>query len=541
MKFLERSMFEEKVLRYPAPINDAQKKILSPEALEFVFKLNFLFQANIEKQLLLRHVNQHKINSGGSVKGFSQKTLQLSNDDWVVSDLPQDLLDRRVEITGPVDRKMIINALNSGANVFMADFEDSTSPTWENLINGQVNLYDAVRKQITYTDINKNKNYSLNDNTAVLFVRPRGFHLSENHITINGRPVLGCLVDFGLYFFHNAHELLRRNTGPYFYLPKLENRLEAKLWNNIFVEAQKLLDIPQSTIKATVLIETITAATEMDEILYELKEHSAGLNCGRWDYIFSFIKRFGQGSTAFPELQWPDRNNITMEQPFMRAYTQWLVKTCHKRNVHAIGGMSAFIPVKGDEEKNDAAFRAIQVDKIREVTDGHDGTWVAHPALVGYVKNIFDYYIPEKNQIDNKRDDLTEMPTAELLKITDYPVEEKNIKTNLSIAFHYICSWLLGRGCVPMNNMMEDAATAEISRALIWSWIKNDKVLSNGSVVTKELVSKYLNEIFEENNSSDDTYTVVHVTRNILEKLCLDTEHFHEFLTTLSYESLVAT
>ena len=541
MKFLEHSVFEEKVLQYPAPINDAQKKILSPEALEFVFRLNFLFQANIKKQLLMREVVQHRINSGGSVKGFSQKTLQLSSEDWVVNDLPPDLLDRRVEITGPVDRKMIINALNSGANVFMADFEDSTSPTWENIIEGQVNLYDAVRKQITYTDVKKNKNYSLNDNPAVLFVRPRGFHLSENHITINGIPVLGCLVDFGLYFFHNAHELLQRNTGPYFYLPKLENYLEARLWNNIFVEAQKLLDIPRGTIKATVLVETITAATQMDEILYELKEHSAGLNCGRWDYIFSFIKRFGQGSTVFPGLKWPNRNYITMEQPFMRAYTQWLVKTCHKRNVHAIGGMSAFIPVKGDEEKNDVAFRAVKADKIREAMDGHDGTWVAHPALVGYVKNIFDYYIPEKNQIDNKRDDLAEMPTAELLKITDYPVEEENIKTNLSIAFHYICSWLLGRGCVPINNMMEDAATAEISRALIWSWIKNGRVLSNGSVVTKELVNKYLNEIFEENNSSDDTYTVVHVTRNILEKLCLDTEHFHEFLTTLSYESLVAT
>ena len=412
---MRKKDFKNFTSTYPVLETAEHEHILNDDALQFIYKLVNKFQTKIEKQLALRQTTQDEIDTNAFLTNLSMP--KSISDNWTINKLPADLLDRRVEITGPVNRKMIINALNSGANVFMADFEDSTAPTWNNVINGQVNLYDAVRKQITYYDVNKQKTYTLNDSTAVLFVRPRGFHLYEKHVLINGVPVLGALLDFGLYFFHNAHELCNQKTAPYFYLPKLENYHEAQLWNEIFVEAQNLLNIPQGTIKATVLIETITATFHMDAILYVLKEHSAGLNCGRWDYIFSFIKRFNKVLNSTPNFCWPDRNNITMEQPFMRAYTQALVQTCHKRNAPAIGGMSAFIPVKNDEPKNKSAFKAIHTDKIREVTDGHDGTWVAHPGLVGYVKEIFDYYMNEKNQIYNKRDDFKTPTPHDYLKI----------------------------------------------------------------------------------------------------------------------------
>lgn len=470
-------------------MNEDFASILTYDALQFLAKLHRKFDEERIQLLHRRKIRETEI-SAGKLPDFLPETAHIRNDDsWKVAPIPADLQDRRVEITGPVDRKMIINALNSGAKTFMADFEDATSPTWDNIMNGQINLRDAVDRTIYYRASN-GKEYRLNDKIATLIVRPRGLHLDEKHILIDGKPMSGSFFDFGLYFFHNAKKLIHRGSGPYFYLPKLESHLEARMWNSVFIFAQDELGIPRGTIKATVLIETILASFEMDEILYELKEHAAGLNCGRWDYIFSFIKKFRN----HPEVIFPDRSSVTMTAPFMRAYTQLTIKTCHKRNAHAIGGMAAQIPIKNDPIANEEAMRRVREDKEREVKDGHDGTWVAHPGLVKMVTEIFDRYMPNANQVDNKREDVF-VTATDLLQIPKGDITEQGLRTNINVGIQYIEAWLMGNGCVPINNLMEDAATAEISRAQVWQWVHHPKgILTDGRKVTVEMIEMMIAE-----------------------------------------------
>ena len=466
-------------------------EILTPQALDFLEKLHNHFNEQRIKRLEYRQQLQEELN-GGKRLDFLEETKHIREGKWTIEQLPKDLQDRRVEITGPVDRKMIINALNSGAKGFMADFEDATSPTWGNLMNGQINLKDAIRRTIDF-EAENGKKYALQDETAVLIVRPRGWHLEEMHLTVNGKPMSASLVDFGLYLFHNAKELLSRGTGPYFYLPKVENHLEARLWNDVFIFSQNELGIPQGTIKSTVLIETITAAFEMDEILYELRDHAAGLNCGRWDYIFSYIKKFHQN----PDRILPDRAAVTMEVPFMRSYSLLAIQTCHKRHAMAIGGMAAHIPVKNDDAANKNAFDKVRADKEREANDGHDGTWVAHPGMVVLVKEIFDKAMPTPNQMNKKREDVN-VTAEDLIRLPDGEITEEGLRTNINVGIQYTAAWLSGRGAVPINNLMEDAATAEISRAQVWQWIRYPKgVLSNGQNVTMVLVEGILKEELE--------------------------------------------
>ncbi|MEK6591512.1 MAG: malate synthase A [Pseudomonadota bacterium] len=464
-------------------------EILTPQALAFVAKLSRKFEARRRELMAMRAQRQAEFDAG-KLPDFLPETKTIREGDWAVAPVPHDLQDRRVEITGPTDRKMVINALNCGANVFMADFEDSNTPTWENMIEGQINLRDAISRTITFTSP-EGKSYSLNHKPATLLVRPRGWHLPEKHMLIDGEPVSGAIFDFALYFFHNAKASLAKNTGPYFYLPKLESHLEARLWNDIFVAAQREIGVPQGTIKATVLIETVLAAFEMDEILHELREHSAGLNIGRWDYIFSCIKKFRSNK----DFCLADRSQVTMTAPFMRAYALLLVKTCHKRNAFAMGGMAAQIPIKDDPVANAAALEKVRADKLREASDGCDGTWVAHPGLVGIAKTVFDEHMPTPNQVHKKRDDV-QVSAKDLLDFQpEQPITEEGLRNNISVGIQYIGAWLAGNGCVPVYNLMEDAATAEISRSQIWQWIRSPKgVLDDGRKVTKELIRKLLPE-----------------------------------------------
>ena len=464
-------------------------EILSPQALTFVAKLARKFEGRRRELLALRARRQAEFDAG-RLPDFLPETRPIRETDWTVGQVPRDLQDRRVEITGPTDRKMVINALNCGANVFMADFEDSNAPTWENMIEGQSNLRDAVRRTIGFTSP-EGKHYALNEKTAVLMVRPRGWHLAEGHVLVDGAPVSAAIFDFALFFYHNAKALLARNTGPYFYLPKLESHLEARLWNDVFVTAQRELGVPQGTIKATVLIETVLAAFEMDEILYELREHCSGLNIGRWDYIFSCIKKF----RSHREFCLADRAQVTMTAPFMRAYALLLVKTCHRRNTFAMGGMAAQIPIKGDAAANEAALEKVRADKVREATDGCDGTWVAHPGLVALAKAVFDQHMPTPNQVHRKRNDVA-VTARDLLDFQpEKPITEAGLRNNISVGIQYLGAWLAGNGCVPVFNLMEDAATAEISRSQIWQWIRSPKgVLEDGRKVTRELVRKLLPE-----------------------------------------------
>jgi malate synthase len=462
---------------------------LNPQALTFVAKLARKFEGRRRELLALRDRRQAEFDSG-RLPDFLPETRHIRETDWTVGAVPRDLQDRRVEITGPTDRKMVINALNCGANVFMADFEDSNAPTWENMIEGQVNLRDAVRRTISFTSP-EGKHYALNEKTATLMVRPRGWHLTEQHVLVDGEPVSAAIFDFALFFHHNAKALLARHTGPYFYLPKLESHLEARLWNDVFVTAQRELGVPQGTIKATVLIETVLAAFEMDEILYELREHCAGLNIGRWDYIFSCIKKFrSHGGFCLA-----DRAQVTMTAPFMRAYALLLVKTCHRRNTFAMGGMAAQIPIRGDAAANEAALEKVRADKVREATDGCDGTWVAHPGLVALAKAVFDQHMPTPNQVHRKRNDLA-VTARDLLDFQpEKPITEAGLRNNISVGIQYLGAWLAGNGCVPVFNLMEDAATAEISRSQIWQWIRSPKgILDDGRKVTRELVRKLLPE-----------------------------------------------
>ena len=464
-------------------------KILTPQALGFIANLQRVFATRRNDILQKRKERQLEIDEGKRLD-FLPETENIRRSDWTIAPIPEELQDRRVEITGPVERKMIINALNSGAKVFMADFEDSNTPTWNNIIQGQINLRDAVNRTISFTNPG-GKHYSLNNETAILMVRPRGWHLAEKNVFVDGEPISGSIFDFGLYFFHNVKTLIDNGSGPYFYLPKLENHLEARLWNDIFITAQSELGVSQFTIKATVLIETITAAFEMDEILYELREHSAGLNCGRWDYIFSCIKKLRNNR----EFCLADRALITMTTHFMHSYSLLCIKTCHKRNAHAMGGMAAQITIKADAEANAIALEKVRTGKEREANDGHDGTWVAHPGLVQIALDAFNAVMPQPNQINRKREDV-KITADNLLKFEpEKPITENGLRTNINIGIQYLGSWLAGSGCVPIFNLMEDAATAEISRSQIWQWINSPKgILEDGREVNIELFRKILAE-----------------------------------------------
>lgn len=473
-------------LEISATISSEYAQILTVEALEFVVKLQRTFNQRRLELLTLREERQKQIDLG-KLPDFLPETKEVRESDWVAAPIPADLQDRRVEITGPVERKMIINALNSGAKVFMADFEDSNSPTWANNIEGHINLRDAIKRTISYVNPDNGKAYQLNEKTAVLLVRPRGWHLPEKHVKVDGELMSGSLFDFGLYFFHNVKQLLANGSGPYFYLPKMESYLEARLWNDVFVLAQNELGIPQGTIKVTCLIETITATFELHEIIYELKEHIAGLNCGRWDYIFSYIKKLRN----LPGYVLPDRGQVTMAVPFMDAYSRLVIQTCHKHRIHAVGGMSAFIPIKNNEAANNEAIEKVRQDKLREVKNGHDGTWVAHPGLVKVAMDVFNENMPTPNNyhMTRKEDVITQ---KDLLTPPAGTITEGGLRMNINVGILYIESWLRGIGAAALHNLMEDAATAEISRTQVWQWIKNACQLEDGRTVTYDLFKQIL-------------------------------------------------
>ncbi len=510
-------------------------EILTPEAMNFVATLARAFEARREELLAKREQRQAELDAGKK-PDFLAETARIRQGTWTVAPIPADLQDRRVEITGPVERKMVINALNSGAKMFMADFEDSHSPTWDATIEGQINLRDAIDGTITFSSP-EGKAYKLNDKIATLLVRPRGWHLNEKHVLIDGKPISGGIFDFGLYFFHNAKRLLAKGSGPYFYLPKLEGHLEARLWNDIFVLAQQEVGVPNGTIRATVLIETILATFEMDEILYELRDHSAGLNCGRWDYIFSAIKKFHQD----PNYILPDRSQVTMTVPFMRSYSLLLIQTCHKRNIHAMGGMAAQIPIKNDEKANEEALARVRADKHREATDGHDGTWVAHPGLVAIAMEEFDAVMKGPNQIDRKREDV-HVTATDLIAVPQGTITEAGVRNNISVSLQYMESWLRGNGCVPIFNLMEDAATTEIARSQIWQWLHNSKaMLDDGRKLDTNLFHQLMTEeldkikiaIGEQQYASRRFQTAA----ELIDKIITD-DQFVEFLTLPAYQYL---
>jgi len=465
-----------------APMKDLYARVLTGDALAFVADLEERFGER-RRELIEARAERQKRFDAGELPDFLAETKDIRESDWKILGTPEELKDRRVEITGPVDRKMMINAFNSGANVFMTDFEDASSPTWENMIDGQINLMDYAQSTLEYTDPKSGKLYRMGEKTATLKVRPRGLHMTEAHAELRGQPISASLFDFGLYMFHNAKALLARGTGPYFYLPKMESHLEAKLWDDVFTYTEDALGLEHGTIKATVLIETLPAAFEMDEILYALKDHIVGLNCGRWDYIFSYIKRIGKHA----DYLLPDRSQVTMGEAFLKAYSLLLIKTCHRRGAHAMGGMAAQIPVKGDEALNAAAFDKVRADKDREASFGHDGTWVAHPALVPVAKDVFDRLMPQANQLHRTRLDI-EIGREELLAPHSGTITEEGVRENIRVGIQYLGAWLTGRGAVPLYNLMEDAATAEISRTQIWQQLKLKAQLDDGRSVTKELV-----------------------------------------------------
>jgi len=493
--------------------------VLTPEAVQFLVRLSESFEARRRTLLEARHTRQQMIHHG-CLPDFLPETREIRESSWKVAELPADLLDRRVEITGPTSRKMVINALNCGASVFMADFEDSNSPTWENMIDGQLNLQDAVFGTIAWTSP-EGKHYELCDEPAVLMVRPRGWHLNEKHFRINGEPISASLFDFGLYFFHNARALTRNGTGPYFYLPKIESHLEARLWNDVFIAAQDYFDIPRGTIRATVLIETILAAFEMNEILWELRDHITGLNCGRWDYIFSYIKKFRKDA----RYMLPDRASVTMARPFLSSYVDLLIATCHRRRAHAMGGMAAQIPIKHDPEANKAALAKVRDDKVREVWAGHDGTWVAHPGLVPLAKTVFDTYMAMPNQLE--RVVSSDVAASDLLRAPTGEITRQGLEINLDVGLQYLTAWLGGNGCVPIYNLMEDAATAEICRAQVWQWLRHGAFSDAqvGEAMQRAIDTLHRNLPEKELNIAARLYAEM-----------LDTSDFLDFLTLRAYD-----
>ena len=520
------------------PLGGRVDEIVTDEAMVFVAELHREFDKTRQELLETRRVRGLQLAEGASLD-FLPETKSVREKDWSVAPPPQDLQDRRVEITGPTDRKMVINALNSGARSFMADFEDSNSPTWSNLVTGQVNLIDAIEKTIEFSSP-EGKQYRLHDDVATLLVRPRGWHLSEKHVIVDGQQISGALFDFGLFFFHNSRRLLELGSGPYFYLPKIESHLEARLWNDVFNHAQDALGVSRGSIKATVLIETVPAAFEMEEILYELRDHSAALNAGRWDYMFSMIKCH----RTRPEFVLPDRNSVTMTQPFMRAYTELLVKTCHKRSAHALGGMAAFIPSRKNPEINDKALAKVTEDKRREATDGFDGTWVAHPDLVEIATKEFDEVIGKRhNQVDRQREEVS--VTAEDLlnvKATEGEITEEGLRNDVNVGIQYISSWLRGNGAAAIYNLMEDAATAEIARSQVWQWVHHGVRLESGTQVTESLVREVsLDELDKVRQQVGDEFFFNEgrpdESRGLFEQVALS-EDFVEFLTIPAYERL---
>ena len=499
-------------------------EVLTPPALKFVARLQREFGGRRQDLLRLRQERQARLDAG-EMPQFLTTTSSVRDGEWRVAQAPRDLQDRRVEITGPTDRKMLINALNSGARVFMADFEDANSPTWSNMVEGHVNLTDAIERRIDFTSP-EGKNYKLNDKVATLLVRPRGWHLDERHVEVDGKPMSGSLFDFGMYFFHNAQRLLEKGSGPYFYLPKLESHLEARLWNDVFNMAQDELRIPRGTIRATVLIETILAAFEMEEILYELRDHSSGLNAGRWDYIFSVIKKFRNRA----DFVLPDRAQVTMTVPFMRAYTELLVKTCHKRGAHAMGGMAAFIPSRRDPEVNRVALAKVKEDKDREANDGFDGTWVAHPDLVPTAIESFDRILGDRpNQLDKQRPEVA-VTAGQLIdvKIPGSTITENGLRMNVSVGIQYIESWMRGTGAAAINNLMEDVATAEISRSQVWQWVKNSARLAEGPTVDADLVREIASDEMAKHKGGR-----FEEARKAFEEVALSKD-FHPFLTLVA-------
>ena len=516
-------------------IRHEYEAILSAEAIAFLAGLARRFTSRRDELMQLREQRQADIDSG-IMPDFLPETAAIRDDpSWRVAPVPADLQNRRVEITGPTDRKMVINALNCGAKVFMADCEDANSPTWDNMVDGQINLRDAVDGSITFTNPD-GRFYQLNEQTATLMVRPRGWHLDERNFQVDGAPIPGSLFDFGLYFFHNARAALERGTGPYFYLAKLESHLEARLWNDVFVFAQDALGVPQGTIKATVLIETILAVFEAEEILYELREHSAGLNCGRWDYIFSYIKKFRNHA----DYLLPDRAQVTMTVPFMRNYTLHVIKVCHRRGAHAMGGMAAQIPIRSDPERNQAALDKVRADKLREAKEGHDGTWVAHPGLVQIATDVFDEYMPDANQVSRQREDVN-VSAGDLLTPSDGDITEAGVRLNLKVGIQYLEAWLGGNGCVPLYHLMEDAATAEISRAQVWQWLHHKAALADGRPLTLELYSSLLEEEMDaiRGEVGDARFDSGHYQRamQLFDKM-IRADDFSEFLTLPAYQYL---
>jgi malate synthase len=503
----------------------AEAQILTEQAEQFLTLLAREFDARRQELLARRRERQEQIKTG-VMPDFLPETAHVREANWTVASIPSDLLDRRVEITGPVDRKMIINALNSGANVFMADFEDSNSPTWQNNIEGQLNLRDAVNGTIEFTSPEA-KRYALNPRPAVLMVRPRGWHLNERHFPVDGKPISASLFDFGLFFFHNAARLMEKGSGPYFYLPKMESHLEARLWNDVFVLAQEELGISRGTIRATVLIETILAAFEMDEILYELREHAAGLNCGRWDYIFSFIKKFRHRA----DFVLPDRGTVTMDRHFLKSYVDLLIQTCHRRGIHAMGGMAAQIPIKNDPAANQQAIEKVRQDKLREVRAGHDGTWVAHPGLVPIAKEIFDAGMKEPNQISKERP-AVRVTARDLLSVPEGDITTEGLRRNVEVGLQYLESWLRAQGCVPINNLMEDAATAEICRAQLWQWLAHGAKVKGASADISELIRDAV-----EQESAKRPGGKMSTAAKVFEQVATAPD-FPEFMTTVAYDYL---
>ncbi|MEY8849175.1 malate synthase A [Psychroserpens sp. XS_ASV72] len=532
---MEISTTTQQNIKFSQSVNNVYPDILTEDALVFLNALHERFNQK-RLELLERREKQQSIFDAGKFPSFPVETKDIRESEWQAAVIPEDLLDRRVEITGPVDRKMVINALNSGAKTFMADFEDSNAPSWKNNMEGQINLRDANTKTIELIDEARGKHYTLNDETAVLLVRPRGLHLNESHLLVNNEEMSGSLVDFGLYVFHNTKTLKENGSAPYFYLPKLEHYLEARWWNSVFEFAQAYLGVHQGTFKATLLIETITASFQLDEFIYELKDHIVGLNCGRWDYIFSYIKKFRNHKGFIV----PNRDQVTMTTPFMAAYSNLVIQRCHKRGIHAMGGMAAQIPIKNNPQANKAALEKVRLDKEREAKNGHDGTWVAHPALVDVAMKEFDKYMPTPNQIFKKREDIT-ITEADLVELPQGTITEAGIRKNINVGILYLEAWLRGYGAVALYNLMEDAATAEISRTQIWQWLKNEVFLEDGRVFNQELfesifddeVEKIITEVGEDAIESTKFDKAITLFRTLVTQ-----DQFEEFLTLPAYQYL---